>query len=72
MTTECICGAPEPCEFTCGKHDRILHGWPCGDCQREWEEANPNTAAAISAFAAGKGSTAAIARARRLDAGGAA
>lgn len=65
--TECVCGAPEPCTHRCEKHDRVLHGYPCAVCEREWEAANPRTAAAISKLAAGKGSSAAVSAARRAD-----
>lgn len=47
----CICGADVPCMFKCLKHDRVLHGYPCGECEREWEESHPLTAAAISMMA---------------------
>ncbi len=67
--TECICGAVPPCDVACAKHGGILHGYPCRACEREWEAANPRTAAAISRFASGKGgSAAAVAQARRADA----
>jgi hypothetical protein len=47
----CICGSDEPCVGRCEKHDRDLHGYPCGDCQREWREANPKRAAEIARIA---------------------
>lgn len=65
----CVCGADTPCEHRCPKHDRILHGYPCGPCQREWERANPKTAAAIERIAAGKGSLAGLKAARAADRG---
>jgi hypothetical protein len=65
--TPCVCGADEPCTGRCEKHDRDLHGYPCGPCGIEWEQANPRTAVAISRFAAGKGSAAAVSAARRAD-----
>ena len=60
--TGCVCGADEPCPVICDRHNTISHGYPCGDCQREWRQANPRTAAVI-----GKGSAAAVAKARRED-----
>jgi len=65
--SECICGAPEPCVYRCEKHARLLHGYPCGPCGHEWEAANPRTAAAISKFAAGRGSAANVSAARKAD-----
>lgn len=64
---ECVCGAPEPCTGRCEKHDRVLHGYPCGGCSAEWETAHPRTAAAIAKFASGKGNKAAVDAARRAD-----
>jgi hypothetical protein len=64
---ECVCGADSPCEGRCEKHGRALHGYPCIVCERDWEAAHPKTAAAISAFAAGKGSAARVAAARKAD-----
>jgi hypothetical protein len=63
----CVCGADRPCNDLCEKHDRVRHGYPCGDCDREWQEANPKTAAAGAKFAAGKGTLAAIERAKTED-----
>lgn len=65
---DCICGADEPCTGRCEKHDRDLHGYPCVECGREWEVANPATSQAISNLAAGRGSLGAISVARRVDA----
>lgn len=65
--TSCICGADEPCTGKCKKHDRVLHGYPCNECQAEWEQANPRTAKAIGDFAEGKGSAATVAKARKAD-----
>jgi len=64
----CICGADEPCTGYCGKHIRELHGYPCGECGREWEAANPATAKAIGNLAAGRGSLSSYAAAKRTDA----
>lgn len=66
MTDEkepCACGADEPCEARCERHDRDLHGYPCGACQSEWAEAHPRTSAAIR-----KGSQAAYRAAKKADA----
>ena len=65
--SECICGADEPCEGRCERHGRDLHGWPCGACGAEWEQAHPKTAHAIGLVAAGRGTTN-LAAARRADA----
>lgn len=45
--TECICGLDEPCPVICETHDVVGHGYPCGECQREWEQANPKKVAEI-------------------------
>lgn len=58
-----ICGMPDRCV----KHDRPLHGYPCYACQTEWEQANPRTVAAITAFANGKGSVARYRAAQKAD-----
>lgn len=50
--TECVCGADEVCTSYCDKHDRDLHGYPCAECQREWREANPESAAKVDRLVA--------------------
>jgi len=64
MTAAYLCGVPDSCD----KHGYELHGYPCYDCQVEWEQANPRTVAAISEFTQGRGSVAKIRSAEKADA----
>jgi hypothetical protein len=64
----CVCGADEPCTARCDRHQRDLHGYPCGECSAEWAEAHPRTSTAISNVASGKGSPGAYKAAKRADA----
>jgi actin-like ATPase involved in cell morphogenesis len=67
VADHCDCGQEEPCDVTCIKHERVLHGYPCGACEAEWRAVNPKTAEAISRLASGKGSVAAVNAARKAD-----
>lgn len=58
-----LCGTPDRCE----KHNRALHGYPCHACMEDFAEANPRTVEAIRNFAGGRGSVAAINRAKAID-----
>lgn len=49
----------------CATHGPFI--WFCHPCHVAWGERNPHTVAAISLLAAGKGSTAAVTAARKLD-----
>jgi hypothetical protein len=49
--------------WICEKHDRwCMLGYPCHSCQTDWEEAHPERHKAISDFAAGRISNAAVRR----------
>jgi hypothetical protein len=50
----------------CPEHGKYLYF--CKDCHDRWAEEHPRTAAAIQLFAAGRGSSAAVAAARKADA----
>lgn len=42
------------CSFDiCAKHGKQLHGYPCHDCQAEWQETHPKSHQAIADFVAG-------------------
>lgn len=58
-----ICGVADRCD----KHNRVLHDYPCNLCHEQWQARHPNTVEAIARFAAGKGSLAAIRKAKEQD-----
>lgn len=59
-----ICETPDRCD----KHQGKLHGYPCHECQCEWEATHPRTVKAIAALTGGRGSVQAVQAAAKADA----